>query len=120
MLRTSPRDASHPLRAAPEVRAIIHDGAHRLVPTVREDNLPRRADSRVGTVPAPQKGSSSPSVVAVAWCCCAQSPSLWMCRPASYCLRLLSSRAAGAWHLQYGDPGWKRRLVFHCVCGNLH
>lgn len=34
MLRASPKDAPHPLCAALEVRAIIHDLTHRLVPTI--------------------------------------------------------------------------------------
>lgn len=33
MLRASPRDAPRAVRAAPEIRVIIHDGAYRLVPT---------------------------------------------------------------------------------------
>lgn len=61
MLRASPGDAPHPLHAALEVRAIIHDGMHRLVPTMREDNLPWRADSWMGTVAEPQKGSFPPA-----------------------------------------------------------
>lgn len=59
-----------PCMQALEVRVTIHDGARGLVPTVREDSLHLRAGSRVGMVPAPQKGSFPPQPMVAAW---------WMC-----------------------------------------